>query len=467
MKLRQASILGSMILVFSVMASCTPAPDPTETRSNNPAATNDTNTLQPLPTKSPTTNTNDAVSDDRPICPPKSGRGYGEINTLENQVAQLRGLRPSAPVETTYLLDSQARERVHATFLRQYSLEDAENNQRLYNLLGLFDDEDNLFGLYEDLLLEQVAGYFDFAANEMVVICRDEFGAVQRMTYVHEYTHALLNQSFDLERFRELSDVLCAESYDRCLALRALVEGDAALIQEQWMRTYASEEDYQEALGFFSSFDMPAYENAPEYIQEELIFPSTYGQGFIRNFYIKDGWAAVDPVYKEPPVSSEQIIHPERYPKDTPVSVEIPDLSDVLADEWRETDRGSLGEWRTLAVLEQQLPMDMVDVAAEGWGGDTYLLLTNEKSGDSALVLLTIWDTMRDAYEFTAGFIEFGIQQYGPPTVQTISEAAWELDDRAVAFLRISNQTLWVVAPDKASLELLMEGIPFPARWSK
>jgi hypothetical protein len=252
------------------------------------------------------------------------------------------------------------------------------------------------------------------------------------------------------------------------LALHALVEGDAARIQEQWMRTYASEEDYKEVLAFFSSFDMPVYESAPEFIQEELIFPSTYGLGFISRFYLKDGWAAVDVVYEDPPVSSEQILHPERYPKDRPVSIEIPDISEVLSDEWREIDRGLLGEWRTLAVLGQQLPMDIVDVAAEGWGGDYYLLLMNEKSESSALILLTLWDTMRDAHEFAASFIEFGIQKYGTPTEQSISEATWELeDDQAVAFIRVSNQTLWVVAPDSASLELLMEGIPFPARWSK
>jgi hypothetical protein len=213
---------------------------------------------------------------------------------------------------------------------------------------------------------------------------------------------------------------------------------------------------------------MPVYKSAPEFIQEELIFPSTYGLGFVSRFYLKDGWAAVDVVYEDPPVSSEQILHPERYPKDRPVSIEIPDISEVLADEWREIDRGLLGEWRTLAVLGQQLPMDIVDVAAEGWGGDYYLLLMNEKSESSALILLTLWDTMRDAHEFAASFIEFGIQQYGTPTEQSITEATWEVnDDQAVAFIRVSNQTLWVVAPDSASLELLMEGIPFPARWSK
>jgi hypothetical protein len=469
-KLQKASILGSIVLTFSVMAACAPAPEPRDTQASNTTSTataSRTSTIQPRPTKSPALNTDDAPSDDKLPCPPQGGQLLGEIDALESQVAQLRGRRPSAPVEITVLSDSQARERVTAAFVQQYSLNDAENNQLLYNLLGLLDDEDDLMGLYKDLLLEQVAGYFDFAENEMVLICSDEFGGVQRMTYVHEYSYALLHQAFDLERFQELEDVLCAETYDRCLALRALVDGDAARIQEQWMRTYASEEDYKEVLAFFSSFDMPVYESAPEFIQEELIFPSTYGLGFISKFYLKDGWAAVDSVYEDPPVSSEQILHPERYPKDRPVSIEIPDISEILADEWREVDRGSLGEWRTLAVLQQQLPRDIADVAAEGWGGDTYLLLMNEKSENSALILLTLWDTMRDAHEFTAGFIEFGIQQYGMPTVKSVSEATWELDDQAVGFVRVSNQTLWVVAPDSASLELLMEWVPFPARWSK
>ena len=470
MKLRKASILGSIILTFSVMAACAPAPESRLTQASNTTSTasaSRTSTVQPRATKSPALHSEDGPTDVKPPCPPQSGQLLSEIDALESQVAQLRGRQPSAPVEITYLSDSQARERINAAFVQQYSLNEAENNQLLYNLLGLLDDEDDLIGQYKDLVLEQVAGYFDFAENEMVEICSDEFGGVKRMTYVHEFSYALLHQAFDLERFQELEDVFCAETYDSCLALHALVEGDAARIQEQWMRTYASEEDYKEVLAFFSSFDMPVYESAPEFIQEELIFPSTYGLGFISRFYLKDGWAAVDVVYEDPPVSSEQILHPERYPKDRPVSIEIPDISEVLADEWQEIDRGSLGEWRTLAVLGQQLPMDIVDVAAEGWGGDYYLLLMNEKSESSALILLTLWDTMRDAHEFAASFIEFGIQKYGTPTEQSISEATWELDDQAVAFIRVSNQTLWVVAPDSASLELLMEGIPFPARWSK
>jgi len=452
------------------MAACSTALEPREIQTNNTtstATTNPSRTQPPRPTKSPVLNTVDARSEDKPLCPPKSEQPLDEIRALESQVAQLRGRRSSAPVETMYLSESQARERIRSVFAEQYSPKSAANNQLLYNLVGLIDDDDDLVDLYEDLLLEQVAGYFDFAENEMIVICHDDFGGVQRMTYVQEYAHALLHQSFELERFQELDEVLCEESYDGCLAIRALIEGDVALIQEQWMRTYASEEDYSEVLAFFSSFEMPAYESAPEFIQEELIFPSIYGLGFVSSFYLKDSWAGVDTIYEDPPVSSEQILHPERYPRDSPISIEIPDVSEVLAGDWQEIERGLLGEWRTLAVLQQQLPMDIVDMAAEGWGGDYFLLMKNEQSGNSALILLTVWDTMRDAHEFAASFIEFGIKQYGMPTTQSISEATWELDDQAVAFKRVSNQTLWVLAPDNASLEFLVAGIPFPAHWSK
>ena len=196
MKLRKASILGSIILTFSVMAACAPAPESRLTQASNTTSTasaSRTSTVQLRATKSPALHSEDAPTDVNPPCPPQSGQLLSEIDALESQVAQLRGRQPSAPVEITYLSDSQARERINAAFVQQYSLNDAENNQLLYNLLGLLDDDDDLIGLYKDLLLEQVAGYFDFAENEMVVICSDEFGGVKRMTYVHEFSYALLH----------------------------------------------------------------------------------------------------------------------------------------------------------------------------------------------------------------------------------------------------------------------------------
>ena len=108
-------------------------------------------------------------------------------------------------------------------------------------------------------------------------------------------------------------------------------------------------------------------------------------------------------LYRNPPVSTEQILHPERYrSRDLPVAVALPALAARLGDDWGVVETGVLGEmgWQlALAPYTGRVP---ARAAAQGWGGDRYALLRRGSSDTYAAAFQTVWDTMPEAGEFAA-----------------------------------------------------------------
>ena len=414
-----------------------------------------------LPTPNPTPEATDAST-----CPPLDADLLAQMAEIESQVIQLRGILPSESVSRDLLSPDELSERVIHDFLGDYSQEDALQDVRLLSLLGLIEPGIDLWQLYADLLTEQVAGFYDTETDEMIVICGSGFGGVERLTYAHEYTHALQDQNYDIRDGLQYNSDACEADSERCFAIQALIEGDATLLQEQWLRTFARDEDRSDLLDFFADFDMPVFDSAPAYIQSELTFPYFWGLHFIRTLYLDGGWAAVDTAYQNPPLSSEQILHPERYPKDPPVDLVSPNVSDALNSGWEKTVHDVLGEWATLMVLNEYLPIDQASLAAEGWGGDLLLFFYQEEDDVDAFVLITQWDTMRDAHEFFAAFLDYGLSRYGDPERPSSTSARWMVEDGISYFERVSNQTLWILAPDEQTLESLQKAIPLPLRTS-
>ena len=65
--------------------------------------------------------------------------------------------------------------------------------------------------------------------------------------------------------------------------------------------------------------------DAPPIISESMIFPYFQGMVFCAKLTNDGGWAAIDEVYRDPPLSTEQILHPEKYraKPDFPMSIDL------------------------------------------------------------------------------------------------------------------------------------------------
>jgi hypothetical protein len=195
--------------------------------------------------------------------------------------------------------------------------------------------------------------------------------------------------------------------------------------------------------------DSPVFDSAPEFIALGLTFPYEYGYMFVDHLYSKGGWGTVDRAYQNPPVSTEQILHPNRYPDDKPIPIILPNLGDILGSGWEEIDRGVVGEWYSYLILSKgldersRLDNDQAERAAEGWGGDAYVVYYNADNQETVMVLNSVWDTTADAGEFAKAFRNYSDQRFGKSSNDT-----WQDSDSYHEFHFDADTTTWILAPN-------------------
>jgi hypothetical protein len=451
----------ALILVITLLLILTPA-----CSSLTPQATalpSPTRTLTPPPSEVPS-ETPAPTPTGPQGCVALEGQVIDQMERIEDQVITLRGLRPTRRVQRQLLTPEQLRQQIIDDFLADYTVEEAEEDVIVLASFGLLQPDFDLLDLYVELYSEQVAGYYDDETETMAIVCGTKFGGPERVTYAHEFAHALQDQVFDFQAGLGYTDELCEMESERCAALQALVEGDATLLEEQWLKAYATSQDLEDLIQFAETFESPVFNTAPRFLREDFLFPYFAGRSFVHDQYLQGSWASVDALYESPPISTEQILHPERYPRDVPVEFEAPDLLEALGDGWHEIERGVLGEWYSLLMLEEELPSPQAEEAAEGWGGDFYVVYLNDSTGESALVLLMQWDTIRDTHEFTTAFREYGDLRFGEALASNAMKAEWDGPSASVRFERQSNQTLLILAPEAPLAQSLYQAVPFPAR---
>ncbi|MFL6194011.1 MAG: hypothetical protein ACJ75H_07560, partial [Thermoanaerobaculia bacterium] len=282
---------------------------------------------------------------------------------------------------------------------------------------GLIPETMDLRRYLPELLSSQVAGFYDPEQKYLALVrpagggkAREQMKLAEDMILVHELTHALQDQSFDLRKFQD-SDPLS----DAGTARTALVEGDATLV----MIDYSAGGNIESLPGMDSIMagllsdpdkllamapDLPGGKemaDAPAWIRDNLLFGYLQGAAFCVNTRRRGGQPLLDHAFKsDPPRSTEQILHPEKWHtrRDDPVEIQLPDLSAELPG-YRRVAEGVMGEMTVRTLLREGLKDgDRAATAAGGWGGDRFAVY--EKAGAGRLVAwVTDWDTEADAAE--------------------------------------------------------------------
>jgi hypothetical protein len=297
------------------------------------------------------------------------------------------------------------------------------------------------------------------------VVRGEGFEGPEHLTYAHEYTHALQDQNYDIDKGLQYNDETCDLDTERCAAIQSLIEGDATLSEFSWFQNYATTEDQQQIIEYINSLDSPIYDSAPAFLQDDFIFPYNMGLSFVQFFYGQDGWDAVDALYQDPPVSTEQILHPERYPADKPIPVDLPELSATLGDGWRELTRNQMGEWYTFIILARaadasaRLDDTIAQEAAAGWGGDEYLVLHNADANTTAFVMKTQWDSDAEAGEFAEALEDYADARFGVSASRQGETLTWEYTDGYSSFLYSGDTTIWIIAPDAGTARVIADQV--------
>jgi hypothetical protein len=271
------------------------------------------------------------------------------------------------------------------------------------------------------LLLEQIAGYYDPVAREFYLADWLEL-ETQKPVMAHELTHALQDQHFNLRRFQKWPH----GDSDAQLAAHALIEGDATLA----MMVYMAKNPLV-ALAFTRSLNTGVstvqFNQAPRALRESLIFPYLQGSEWATGIYKKEGFAGLSKAFTKLPLSTEQILHAEKYfAYEQPLKITLRDLSGMLntgdkatasslpnakrpppTASWHRIDSDVNGEWGYYLVLDQFLnsPAESRRAAA-GWAGDRYDVYEGPQPGQALIAHISAWDTEADAREFFDAYVK-------------------------------------------------------------
>ena len=356
---------------------------------------------------------------------PPSSEETAELAQIEREVSTLRALTWLRPVPRGLLTEAQLSRRCDSMYRGEEWQELASSLELTLTALDLIDPNTDLLGLWRRRMCE-VAGYYDTEDEAIYIISNSGIGALERYVFVEEFTHALQDRHFDLEMLGVQATDGTFEYADGVMAIGALIEGDADLVQEQYLEEYFSTEDLlelQRASERYTSLD-----SFPLTIRQIFEFPYTYGHEFVTALYAGGGWTAVNDAYVQVPRSTEQILHPQLYlAGDDPLPVTLPSITDALGDGWRVVYDAPVGEFILRLILETRIATSEATSAADGWGGDRCIVYSREDTpGEILMTLHTEWDSAAEANEFLASYLSFAQGRYGfPADSNTFDSACW------------------------------------------
>lgn len=426
--------LAGAMMIALVAAACAATPAA-------PSSTT-TTSLAPTTTSEPTT----TIPQD-----PVQAALLAQIDALIETTEELRELDFLEPPTVTIVTDEELASRVREQIEEELNPDDLARDTALMVLLGLVSPDLDLLTMYTDLYSEQVAGYYDGELAEMVVPAGTELSGLQKVTLVHELTHALTDQHFAFDEVIEQLDD--EDRFDELSALQAVIEGDASFTELLYVTELTIEEKVEIVTESLDQ-DTTVFSQTPRFIQDLLLFPYIEGADFVESLWSSEtGFDLVNAAYADPPVTTEQIYHPAAFRRgEEAMPVVLPDTP-VVGYEVEE--EAVWGEVSFRVMFDQGLSTPATaDQAAKGWGGDRYRVLWDGE--EVVFVLVYVGDTGGDAIEMYNALLAYAAAQMnvGEPD-ETDQGTSFSGDD--YAFARLSgDRVLFISASDpEAGLTVL------------
>lgn len=372
------------------------------------------------------------------------------IEKFEEQIAELivdtervRGLTFLQQPDVTVLGPVEFAERLRNLLAEQIDEEEIAVEERWLRLMGLLPDDSDLFQLFIDLYAEQVGGYYDGETKELVVAgSQEDLTALRKSIVVHELIHALADQHHS---FFDRAEVLIDEQrFDEAKAGQALSEGDAYYFQLVYIQELSLAD--QLAVGVEAAgVDTTILNSSPVFLRKDLEYDFDIGFPLVERLVSGGGIAAVDRAYVDPPLTTEQVLNPDRYlAGEVARIVEIPEVD---APGYEVFEEGVFGEWRLRLLFEESLSGGRTTQVGDGWGGDGYRII--ERDGEVAMALVYLGDSERDAIETTEALIDHARQAMdGGDGVEDGAGLLFDTDDRYIFIDRTDDQVIFIAATD-------------------
>lgn len=360
----------------------------------------------------------------------RAEKALARVDAIQPKLAKLRGLEFDKPVPTAYQTTDEFRAFLKRELAKELPPEKSKKLSSAFLHIGLLDKPIDLATAYEQTMASQAAAYYDPAAKKFFMVMVPNSDIMLDTMSAHELVHGLQDQRFDLTKFMAPKPPL---DDDALFARQFIVEGDATFTMFLFAAADASKSDAVQSMMLnvlrgqieqFAAMDVKAYgemmkqqaaaftnmdadlkksmeamDQLPPMVVGPLLDSYMKGALVVLTAYDKGGWKLVDSLYKNPPESSEQVLHPttKLFPKrESPKKVTLPRLEgDVLTN-------NVMGELLWSIYFSLWVP-DQAAKASQGWGGDRYTVVTRP-DGSTVAYLATVWDTTDDAKEFAAAY---------------------------------------------------------------
>jgi hypothetical protein len=382
-----------------------------------------------------------------------------QADTVFQQMSELTGLPIKSSLKKRIIsraeIEKYLRENLHADMTPQ----EIHIQEATLQAFGLVPPDFNLEKFLIGFYTEQAAGFYDPHRKTMFIADWVE-PDMQRLVLAHELTHALQDQSYDLEKFLKA----VRPDDDASGARQAVVEGHAtaAMIQEMIapmkLENMPSLEPLMAPIIQQQLEGFPAFNRAPFFFRFQALFPYIEGMGFMQRGLQGGGWKRLNSLFDDPPNTTKEIFEPGTYfEKQTLPKISLPHpaaLADVRGLNFLvENTMGELGYY---ALLGQLISEDEAKTVAAGWLADRYLLYERTAARPSSgatpaarqytLISQSRWSSPESALAFFRDYDSILARKY--PELQADQRSTTDLfigsaANGEVILLRKGEECIW------------------------
>jgi hypothetical protein len=324
-----------------------------------------------------------------------------------------------------------------AAYVEKHTTEDEDakrlrRSELVLKKFGLLPRDFDLGTFLVALLREQVAGFYD-PKTKTVNLLDWVDAEQQKPVLAHELTHALQDQSFNLEKYmkpgdadlEKKKDVTWAdiENDEISTARQAVVEGQAMAVLIDYMlvplgQSLKDSRAVVDALkqGMLAgTADSPQFQGAPIYMKEALTFPYRYGIDFTADLLAQGGKEkAYAGLFLNPPHTTRQIMEPNSYLSGERMEpMRLPDFKQTFKN-YDRFDVGAVGEFDAAVLIDQYAGVDASHALYPHWRGGYYFAAypKGDASAPLALMYVSRWSNAERSAEFAAIYARYLPKRY-------------------------------------------------------
>src|SRR5580658_1125021 len=327
---------------------------------------------------------------------------FGEIGGILQDLHDITGFKIKHSVPAEIITRDKVKDFLEQRLKEASSPEEIRVEELTLKKFGLVPQDFDLEKNTVDLLTEQAAAFYDFHRKRMFITDWTP-SATREPALVHELGHALADQNVNLEKFIKQGE----KSDDGSLARLAVMEGQASWLMAEYLARKGGQslansplllETMAKTIETGAS-QFPVFESEPLYLRETLVFPYSQGLLFQNAVYERMKQKAFEEVFRRPPVSTQQILHPDTYFSGLePARPLLPQLAD--AHGYKRIAEGTMGELDHAILLEQYAGREESKAVSTHWRGGGYALLEHHSPERVVLLYAVEWDDAASAARY-------------------------------------------------------------------